>query len=780
MSLFIPALQRGVFLSLLLAAVAGSTQAAEITLSGGDQAVTLDPQTLSIRWGDVQVNQAALRIDGKPQSVTALHQNATHQASWTLMPAKIRVSASLDQALSLTFTIDDTVTIARNHPVTLAWFDLPHQATRTLYLPFSEGMRVPTDHPVWAKYLQQHHSGANTTQDLKMPFWTAEQADTFVSYHLVTATSNLLTFTEAAGALPGLNASAGVGAKASAQDGKPQLDMQANHQFTALNRDQAFVVRISLGKDPLSGARQYRQWRAEHHQAQPLAAKLQRNPALKKLIGASQVYLFGKDVLAEQDVKDWWGLKNWLTTHPELPLSKAARQELGSLKQGQDWLNRYHKQLLVDSLNAALNQLFPAEPVQLDNNTIESQFNAAQLRKLWLSNQAGQFLTPPDRWGQGLASSMITNLQAAGLSKLWLGLDNWMPAFYQPQVVEQAKSAGYLVGTYDSYNTAIPAGLNDGWLTAQLPDEMRIGCAIEQADGTTKKGFRGHGFYLNPNCRRGYVEQRIRDIAHYGRFDSLFLDVDATAMAREDYRDGTSEQQMLQAFNDRMQWIADSTSMILGSEDGNSLTTRGIAFAHGLETVGFGWSDPDMKNNRRSPYFLGRWYPEHRPEFFFQPAKVKAPYQTLLFAPQFRVPLYQAVFHDEVINSHHWHSDSLKFSNVRSERDLIGMLYNTPAMVHLSREDASSPHSPRIKALKHYQDGYLPLHRALWDQPLVDFRWLDNEGWLQQTTFGDGSRVIANFSGQVRHDQQLALPPQSIIALLSDGTVFRWQSQPAS
>ncbi|UTV30559.1 glycoside hydrolase [Photobacterium atrarenae] len=772
MSLLIPVPQRCALLSLLLATIAGSPQAAEIALSDGEQAVTLDPQTLSIDWNNVQINQATLRIGGKTQTVTELRQSAAQQASWTLMPARVRVRASLDQTLSLTFAIDDTVTIARDQPVTLAWFDLPHQATRTLYLPFSEGMRVPTDHPVWAQYLQQHHSGANTTQNLKMPFWTTRQGDTFISYHLVTATNNQLTFTEAA------EGPTGVQAQNQAQNEKPQLDMQASHQFTPLNRSQDFVVRISLGDNPLSGAKQYRQWRAGHHQAQPLAAKLQHNPALKKLIGASQVYLFGKDVLAVQDVKDWWGLKNWIMSHPELTLSKEATQELGNLKQGQDWLSRYHKQLLVNSLNTALNQLFPAEPVQLNNNTIESQFNAAQLRKLWLSNQAGRYLTPPDSWGQGLASSMITNLQAAGLSKLWLGLDNWMPAFYQPQVVDQAKSAGYLVATYDSYNTAIPAGLNDGWLTAQLPGEMRTGCAIKQANGTKKKGFRGHGFYLNPNCQRGYVEQRIRDITRFGHFDSLFLDVDATAMAREDYRDGTSEQQMLHAFNDRMQWIADSTSMVLGSEDGNSLTTRGIAFAHGLETVGFGWSDPDMRNNRQSPYYLGRWYPDHRPDFFFQPAKVKAPYQTLLFAPQFRIPLYQAVFHDEVINSHHWHSDSLKFSNVRTERDLIGMLYNTPAMVHLSREDAASPDSPRIKALRHYQDGYLPLHRALWDQPLVDFRWLDDEGWLQQTTFDDGSRVIANFSGQARRYQQQTVPPQSIIATLSDGEVIRWQSQP--
>ncbi len=149
--------------------------------------------------------------------------------------------------------------------------------------------------------------------------------------------------------------------------------------------------------------------------------------------------------------------------------------------------------------------------------------------------------------------------------------------------------------------------------------------------------------------------------------------------------DGMSQTDMLTAFNDRMQWIATVPNVLLGSEDGNSLTTQGIAFAHGMETVGFGWTDPDMKNNRRSPYFLGgAWYPDQKPDFFFKSAQVKELYKTLLFAPQYKVPLYQTVFHDEVINSHHWHSDSLKFSNVQMERDLIAMLYNTPAMVHLS------------------------------------------------------------------------------------------------
>lgn len=246
-------------------------------------------------------------------------------------------------------------------------------------------------------------------------------------------------------------------------------------------------------------------------------------------------------------------------------------------------------------------------------------------------------------------------------------------------------------------------------------------------------------------------------------------------MAREDYNLKTSESEMLRGFNSRMQSIVANNNVVLGSEDGNALTTSGIAFAHGLETIGFGWSDTEMKRDTHSPYYLGRWYPDHKPDFFFKPAKVKEPYKTLLFAPQYRIPLYQAVFHDEVINSHHWHSDSLKFSDVKIERDLTAMLYNVPAMVHLSRDEALSPNSKRLVQLKHYQSGFKPLHQALWDKQLNRFEWLTEDGKVQQTTFSDGSKIMANFSDKEVELDKFKLEPQSILALLEGNKTMRWK-----
>ncbi|MEG3220354.1 glycoside hydrolase [Vibrio gigantis] len=740
--------------------LSANVQDSQITLTNTNSSntVSISTNTLAIDWNGLSVNSAALTVDHQPQKTTQLVAHSQTKASWTLIPSGIHAEAELKQDdLLIQFTVPSDIDIKRNQPIELTWFDLAEQQTQTLFLPFNEGMRVPTDNKQWANYLINNHSGSNTTQDLKMPFWTTQQKDQFISYQLVNPTNNQLFFSNSS-------------AKTSSN-----IDMNVSHQFTTLNKSQPFAIRITLGDSWLVGAKQYRDWRIKNGLSESLVEKRKRNPDVSKLIGASHVYLFGKDPLSTEDVSDWWGLNTWYLERSQLIIPSEAKRELSSLSKGKDWFSKYHKQLLLDSISQSLQSLYPVATPTLSDNTIKAQYTAAQDKRSWLIKYASSYLNAPETWGQALSSDMVNNLNKAGLNKLWLGFDNWMPAFYQPNTVELAKQSGYLVGTYDSYNTAIPAKLNDNWLTAQLPTPMRENCAIEVADGSLKKGFRGNGFYLNPNCHLDYVKQRALDIMRLGHFNSLFLDVDATAMAREDYRSNTSESDMLSAFNNRMQWLSEQPDLVLGSEDGNSLTTKGIAFAHGLETIGFGWSDKDMKENRKSPYYLGRWYPDHKPDFFFKPSKVKEPYKSLLFSPQYRIPLYQAVFHDEVINTHHWHSDSLKFTNVQANRDLTAMLYNTPPMVHLTRDEAISSSSPRIKALKHYQDSFEPMHEQLWDKRLVDFDWLDENGDVQKTEFSDGSTIIANFSNTVFRHNGIDIAALSVKAILANGEVIDWQ-----
>ena len=272
--------------------------------------------------------------------------NSAKTATWTLVPSGINVEAELNQdQLTFQFSFPSNIQVKRNQPVELAWFDLAEQQTQTLFLPFSEGMRVPTNNKLWGSYLVDNHSGSNTTQDLKMPFWTAQQNDHFISYQMINATNNQLLFSDASS-----NASSNT---------KTKIDMKASHQFTMLNQSQPFIVRITLGDSWLDGAKQYRDWRINNDQSETLVAKQKRNPDVSKLIGASHVYLFGKDPLSVQDVSDWWGLKAWYLKGSKLNVSKEAKRELSSLSKGKDWFSQYHKQLLLDSISQSLQVLFP-------------------------------------------------------------------------------------------------------------------------------------------------------------------------------------------------------------------------------------------------------------------------------------------------------------------------------------------------------------------------------------------------------------------------------------
>ena len=775
--------------------------ASSLLLVDGEDGVKIDPLTLAIEWQREDqrylVNQGQLRVNELKPSKIEVKSKGRNSASWQYFPSQIEVSASLIQGeLQLDFSAANTTP---DKSRTINWFNLPEDQTQALLLPFNEGLYVPTDNQEWADYLQTY-SGSNTTNSLKMPFWSNQllPVDTpyesgslknihedalFASVLLVNPFNNQLDFdshdqdktTDAPSSL---------------------VEMQASHTFKPLSQNETFSVIFSLGEEPLSGAQHYRQWRIDNGEAESLEQKMEQQPGIEQLIGASQVYLFGGGLIAAEDVRDWWGLNEWFFKQSELAqyAGKEAIKELKTLKRGQDWLNKYQKNLLVETINEALNQHIPVGATPDDRDYISRQYQMAQQQKNYLKEQAADYLFPSDSWGQGLSANMLTAMQEAGLEKLWLGVSKWTSAFYQPDVVTRAREQGYLIATYDSYNTGIPQGVNDTWLSAHLPDNIRNSCAIIQADGTPQKGFRGNGYYQNPACGREYAQQRMTDIIHYGRFNSYFVDVDATGMVRDDFNPaladnddepfaGMPQSAMAEAYNDRMNWLHNNQSVVVGSEDGNGITSRGIAFAHGMETVGFGWRDPDMTKNRQSPYYLGAWYPDHKPAYFFKSAEVKEPYKELFFSPEFKIPLYQTVFHDEVINSHHWHSDSLKFSDVQNVRDIISMLYVTPAMVHLSRDEATSADSPRIKALQHYQTLYQPLHEALWDQQLVAFEWLSKDGLVQETTFSDGSTILGNLSADSRtfrwHGKQTTLKPYSVKAMLvsedSEQEILNWQ-----
>ncbi len=714
---------------LLMAILLPASPALAFRLQQGAVQFDIDPATLTLRAGAVVVNAPAATHE-----VSDLTLSPT-EADWQWPGQAMHISARLDGP-------DLRLTFRSERPQTLEWFALPSEVN-VLQLPIGEGSRVPLDDAHWRSYLTRELSSVDTNFDLKLPLWGQEQHGQFYSWLLLSPFSNQVTFTPAG----------------------QRLTMHSSHEFNTFNQHQPFEVLLHVGSTPLSGALRYRDYLQHSGQFTSLRDKVASAPEGKKLIGASHLYLWGSMLLAAEDVSDWAGLSRYLRSaaavdlwqHLDAEAKKTLQSLAGRAPEG------WQQASLIEAINTALLAQAPLNSTPDSPTFLQAQQQQAVALRQLAQQRLGKYLAPADSWGPGLSGPVIDALAQAGVSRLWLGTDNWTATFLHPQAVERAKEAGYLIASYDSYDTAIAPGVNDSWLTAQLPGELREKCAIVRADGTKKPGFGGKGYYLNPGCVLPFSRSRMQALIQLGRLNSLFLDVDGTGMVSDDYQADhpTGAGQMAADRNARMAWFSTTLKLPLGSEDGNAVTARHLMFAHGMETWGFGWGDKDLHQNSQSPYYLGAWWPNAQPATFFRQAKTKPLYRTVLFDPRYRLPLYQAVFHDAIITTHHWTYDTLKFSDVKTTRQLLSQLYNTPPLFNLSRSTLKARLPEIIKA----DATFRVLHTALWDKALIGFRWLDTAGQVQQTTFSDGSVLMANFSDRAFN----GLPPRTLRARLADG-----------
>jgi hypothetical protein len=129
------------------------------------------------------------------------------------------------------------------------------------------------------------------------------------------------------------------------------------------------------------------------------------------------------------------------------------------------------------------------------------------------------------------------------------------------------------------------------------------------------------------------------------------------------------------------------------------------------------------------------------------------------------------VFHGSVITTHHWLFDSLKLSNVRADNELTQLLYNVPPLYHLSAATLKQ----RLPLIQRQDAFFRPLHEQLATQPMTDFRYLTVDRLVQQTTFADGMRLVANFDSHVREALGRPLAGKSMTAFGADGSVMDYQ-----
>ena len=162
---------------------------------------------------------------------------------------------------------------------------------------------------------------------------------------------------------------------------------------------------------------------------------------------------------------------------------------------------------------------------------------------------------------------------------------------------------------------------------------------------------------------------------------------------------------------------------------------------------------------------------------FFKSVPLKPYYQKIFFDPRYRVPLYETVFHDSVIATHHWSAATFKFSDQIQTTELLEQLYNVPPLYHLNLAEFKKRRD-RIVA---HDKFFAPLHRDLAEQAMTDFAFLTPDRTIQRTTFANGTEIIANFGPDPFTYAGQTISPHQVVAHVSNSSEDRvFTPQPPS
>jgi hypothetical protein len=381
-------------------------------------------------------------------------------------------------------------------------------------------------------------------------------------------------------------------------------------------------------------------------------------------------------------------------------------------------------------------------------------------------------------WGDGVSVAMLDTIHRSGIDRFVLCTGDLDFASLKPEVAARAAELGYLFGPYDSYDSvhSPDADPDDTWTTAQFDRKLYETGRVIGADGEARRGFKGVGYRLSPLAAKPYVRRRVEERLAKVPYSAWFVDCDAFGEFLEDYSPEHPATRIddARARRQRLRWLSEEHGLVVGSEGGTAVMTAAIHFGHGVMTPVIGWGDERL-TSRDSEYFLGAWWPPDAPGVFFKRVPLCPDYARPYFDPRDRLPLYQAVFGDCVIATHHWTAASLKFADQLGTVELLELLYNVPPLYHLNREQWLRDEARTVRHFAFWS----PIHRALALAPLVGFEHLTPDRLVQRTTFAaDAGRVhlIANFD---RVERTLAngqcLPPRSLTvtgALRLDQPVF--------
>ncbi|MDO5552459.1 MAG: glycoside hydrolase [Planctomycetia bacterium] len=173
-----------------------------------------------------------------------------------------------------------------------------------------------------------------------------------------------------------------------------------------------------------------------------------------------------------------------------------------------------------------------------------------------------------------------------------------------------------------------------------------------------------------------------------------------------------------------LELIGKEFNLVCGSETGHEASVPYCDFFEGMMSLG-PYRVPDSGRD-----MMRIW--DEVPENL-------AKYQV---GPEYRLPLWELIYHDCTVSYWYWGDYSNKLPAVWWKRDLFNALYGVPPMYMFSWHDWNTQKEKFVASYKIAE----PVSRMTGRVEMTDHRILTPDRLVQQTTFANGCRVTVNFS----------------------------------
>ena len=114
--------------------------------------------------------------------------------------------------------------------------------------------------------------------------------------------------------------------------------------------------------------------------------------------------------------------------------------------------------------------------------------------------------------------------------------------------------------------------------------------------------------------------------------------------------------------------------------------------------------------------------------------------------PQYRIPLWELVYHDCVVSYWYWGDSSNCCPELMPVRDLFDALYGEPPLYSLT----ATQWEERKEEIAASYHRVAPAVRATGYARMIAFDLLSPDRCVQRTSFDNGVVITANFSGEER------------------------------